>query len=189
MLTVLLLASSAHAIPLALDPQNRITLGATFLGGPSPVGISGGFESRVTRILAAEFAAFASPIPLNEDLAGGLAPAEDVYHLRHGIYGDLGFRIPHRQPKGFAWDIHFRGGGGVVWNAHVAPGAFSTSTGAYEVAPAMGAMGGGDLMFRVGHWGLRAGGKAWAFQVVDQAELATAMVVRPQISLEALFQW
>lgn len=189
MLSLALFVSAAQAIPMALDPQNRVTLGATWVGGPSPVGISGGFESRVTRILAAEFGGFAAPVPLSEELVAKMAEEEDAYYLRHAVHGNIGFRIPHRQPKLVAWDIHFRGGGGVVWNAHIAPEAWSTGTGTYEVAPAMGAMAGGDLMLRFGHWGVRAGGKAWAFQVIDQAELTTAMVVRPQFSLEALFQW
>jgi hypothetical protein len=185
----LLIVSAAYAdVPMALEPVTRVNLGATWVGGPSPIGVSGSFESRMTRVIAAEFGGFLTPVPMEP----GLADADedvDNFYLRHAVFGDLGFRIPHRQPQGFGWDFHFRAGGGVVWTAHVASDAPPTDTTNYDVVPAIASMGGGDLLFRFGQFGFRIGGKAWAYQVVDQQEFEIDFVVKPQISLEALIQW
>lgn len=176
-------------VPMALDPLNRVMLGATWVGGPSPVGFSGSFESRTTRILAAELGGFVTPFPMEPGLGEDAARDVDLFYLRHGIFGDLGFRIPHHQPKGFAWEFHFRLGTGVVWNAHVSNDALVTDNTNYDVAPSVAALGGGDFLIRFGHYGARVAGKAWAFNVVDQREITSEFKISPQISLEALVQW
>lgn len=187
---MLWMLGQAHAdVPMAMEPLNRIYLGGTWLGGPSPVGVSGAFESRITRVIAAEFGGFLSPVPMQPDLAIDFADDEDEFYLRHGLFGDLGFRIPHRQPQAFAWDIHFRVGGGVSWTAHLAQDALPTDNTNYDVSPSIAAIGGGDFSVRFNQFGVRLGGKAWAYQQIDQQEFIVDFVVRPQISLEALYQW
>lgn len=176
-------------VPLAMEPLSRVTVGASWMGGPSPIGLSSAFESRITRVLSAEFGGFLSPIPMSPGLELELTSEDDAFYLRHGLYGDLGFRIPHHQPKGFAWELQFRGGTGVVWSAHVSQDMLITDDTNYEITPSLAAMGGGDLLLRFGRFGFRVGGKAWAFGVVDQRELQTQFITRPQISLEALVQW
>jgi len=165
-------------------------VGVTWLDGPASVGLTGSFESRLTRVVAAEFGGFMTPIPMNPGLDTTVAAGEDLFYLRHGLYGDLGFRIPHRPPANFGWDFHFRLGTGVVWAAHVSSDALVTDATNYDVAPSMGAMAGGDLLFRFGkHLGFRASGRAWGFQVVDQREFTTALKFNPQVDLTLLYQW
>ncbi len=189
LLCLSMISEAEAGVPMALDPLNRVMVGATWVGGPSPVGLTGSFESRTTRILAAEFGGFATPLPMEPGLGEDAERNEDLFYLRHGIYGDLGFRIPHHQPKGFAWEFHFRVGTGVVWSAHVSNDALVTDDTNYDVSPSIAAMGGGDLLFRFGQYGLRLAGKGWGYQVVDQRELTADFTFRPQVSLEALVQW
>lgn len=178
------------AAPMAMTPVTRVFVGLTWVGGPSPIGLNGAFESRLTRIVAAEFGGFLTPAPFETGLDQSLASNEDLYFLRHGLYGDLGFRIPHHQPESFSWDLHFRVGTGVVWSAHVATDALVTDATNYDVSPSIGAMGGGDLLFRFGkHLGFRASGRAWGFQVVDQQEFVSAFKLSPQVDLSLLYQW
>ena len=187
---ILMVARADAAAPLALSPLNRVMVGLTWVGGPSPIGLTGSFESRLTRVVAAEFGGFLSPVPISPGLDETVSTNEDLFYLRHGIYGDLGFRIPHHQPIKFGWDLHLRLGTGVVWAAHVSSDALLTDATNYDVAPSLGAMAGGDLLFRFGkHLGFRASGRAWGFQVVDQQEFTTALKVSPQVDLALLYQW
>lgn len=186
----LMVEDSLAAAPLALSPLSRVTAGLTWVGGPSPIGFSGSFESRLTPVVAAEFGGFFTPVPMAPGLEDSLGDGEDLFYLRHGLYGDLGFRIPHRQPIKFGWDFHFRIGSGVVWGAHVSNDALLTDDTNYDIAASLGVLAGGDLLFRFGkHLGVRGGGRAWGFQVVDQQEFISTLKVSPQVDLGLLYQW
>jgi hypothetical protein len=188
-LTLPILAAPAFAAQLALDPQVRLHAGASVIPGPSGVGITGGFESRLTRIVAIDLAGFVSPLPLADDLT--LAGAEDFGDyslLRHGIHVSPGVRIPHAQPKDWAWDVFVRGGGGAIWVADASPDDDDTSS-AYNVSMDLGGFAGADFMARFGRVGVRASGKAWIYDTVQSFPIETFVVVRPQFGIEWLVQW
>jgi hypothetical protein len=184
-------SGSALAVaPMALTPVTRVMAGLTWVGGPSPIGINADFESRLTPVVAAEFGGFLTPAPIAPGLDAEVGSGEDLFYLRHALYGDLGFRIPHHQPIKVAWDLHFRLGAGVAWSAHVASDSLVVDKTNYEISPSMAAMTGADLLFRFGpHVGFRMAGRAWGFQVVDQQEFQTILKFSPQADLSFLYQW
>ncbi len=190
-LMALLAAAPAEAATLALDPQNRLHVGASYVPGPSPFGLSVGFDSRLTRVLAIDFGAFASPASLPEGLAlddaGDDVRLPDAAHLRHGLYVTPGFRIPHAQPRTWAWEVFARGGAGVVWVANVdQPHADDTR---YQVVPDFAGVAGADALVRFGRLGVRASGKAWMFDAIQVSPSQNFFIARSQWSLEGLVQW
>jgi hypothetical protein len=192
-LIALVVASQAHASTLALDPQNRLHVGASYVPGPAPVGLSVGFDSRLTRVLAIDFGGFASPVALPEGL-GQLADGEeaelpDSAHLRHGIYVTPGLRIPHPQPRTWAWEVFVRGGAGVAWTADVSPDVAPTDDLRYAVLPDLAGIAGADALVRFGRFGVRASGKAWMVDAIQTTPAETFFIARSQWGLEGLVQW
>lgn len=179
---------AARAETMALDPQNRAHVGVSVIPGPSGVGIVGGLDSRLTRVVALDFGGFASPLALAEGLEGGDDFGETTL-LRHGIYVTPGLRIPHPQPKNWAWEVFARGGGGVVWTANVSEDVPVTSDTRYAVEPDLAGTLGADALVRTGRFGVRASGKAWLFEVLQPSPVDTFVVVRTQFGVEALLQW
>jgi hypothetical protein len=181
-------APAAYGASLALDPQVRVHAGASVIPGPSGVGITGGFESRLTRIVAIDLAGFASPVPLGDELhlEGDFG---DYQLLRHAIYASPGVRIPHAQPKSWAWDVFARAGGGVIWLADARPGDEAGGSAEYDVMADMGGFAGADLMIRFGNVGVRASGKAWMYDAVQTSPIHSFFLVRPQFGIEGLVQW
>jgi hypothetical protein len=187
-LTLAVLSAPALGASIALDPQVRIHAGASVIPGPSGVGVTAGFESRLTRIVAIDLAAFASPVPLADDL-GMTGDYGDYQLLRHAVYASPGVRIPHAQPKSWAWDVFVRAGGGVIWVSDARPGEDAGGSAAYDVMADMGGFGGADLMVRFGNVGVRASGKAWMYDAVQTTPIETFFLVRPQFGIEGLVQW
>jgi hypothetical protein len=137
----------------ALDPMNRLHLGAAFVQGPAPYGLTIGFDSRLTRLAfvdAGGFGTLGSPDP--DALDPDTAP-EDSLRLRHGIYIAPGIRVPHVQPQAFGFDLLPRAGMAAIWLADLGsadmPGRHPYST---EVAGFVGL----DLTVQKGPVGLRA---------------------------------
>ncbi|MFZ5479884.1 MAG: hypothetical protein ACOZNI_24175 [Myxococcota bacterium] len=184
------LTAPALGASMALDPQVRVHAGASVIPGPSGVGVTGGFDSRLTRIVAIDLSAFASPIPLGEDLSlEGAEDFGDYQLLRHGVYASPGFRIPHAQPKSWAWDFFLRAGGGVIWLADARPGDDAGGSTAYDVNADIGGFGGADLLVRFGNVGVRASGRAWMYDAVQTYPIQTFFLVRPQFGIEGMVQW
>lgn len=191
--TALFLTSApAAAQSMALDPQNRAHVGLNYVSGPSGFGITGGFDSRLTRIIALDIGGFASPVPIADDYewTGSADAATPAYRqLRHGIYASPGIRIPHAQPKTWAWDVFARAGGGVIWTANLSPDAPADTDSDYAIRPDPSGMVGADALVRFGKVGVRASGKVWMFDVLQTTPAANFFVVRPQWGIEALVQW
>jgi hypothetical protein len=191
--TALLLSSAPVAAQsMALEPQNRLHVGLNYVSGPSGLGVTAGFDSRLTRIIALDIGGFASPIPIGEDYEWtGSADAETPAYrqLRHGIYAAPGLRIPHAQPKSWAWDVFARAGGGVIWTANLSPDAPADTDSDYAIRPDPAGMVGADALVRFGRVGVRASGKVWMFDVLQTTPSANFFVVRPQWGIEALVQW
>lgn len=189
LLTMVLLAGEASASQTALDPQTRLHVGFSVVPSPGGVGLTAGFDSRLTRILAIDVGAFASPMRLPDGIAPTAGTRPDFVLLRHGIHVMPGFRIPHQQPRTWAWEVFLRGGAGVAWAADLSPEAAITGDTTYAVDPKISGIGGGDLLVRFGAVGLRASGKAWMFEVLDPSPLKAYVAVRSQFGVEFLFQW
>ena len=191
--TSLLLSSTpAAAQSMALDPQNRLHIGLSYVSGPSGLGVTGGFDSRLTRILALDIGGFASPIPISEEYewAGGDDALTPEYRtLRHAIYATPGIRIPHAQPKTWAWDVVGRAGGGVLWTANLSPDAPVDTETRYNIRPDPAGVVGADALVRFGRFGVRASGKVWMFDVLQTTPAVNFFVVKPQWGVEALVQW
>lgn len=178
---------SVKAMDVGLDPQNRIHLGVNLVDGPSPVGIAGGFDSRLTRLVSLDIGGFASPVPIAEDAQVDVVEYADNLRLRHGIYVAPGLRVPHPQPKSVTYDFFGRLGAGVVWSANMdLPGIESSN---FSVNPAPAGLVGADALVRVGRVGLRVSGKAWMYQGVRLSPEDSFFMLRPQGSIEGLYQW
>jgi hypothetical protein len=192
LVTLLAWSSPAHAQGMALDPQNRLHLGLNVLDGPAGFGVTGGFDSRLTRFIALDIGAFASPVAIARDFAwadDAERTTPEYYRLRHGVYATPGIRIPHPQPRTWAWEVFLRAGGGVVWAANLAPNAPDDTDTYYSIRPDPAGVVGGDALVRFGRFGARIFGKAWMFDIVQTSPTKTFFVARPQYGVEALVQW
>lgn len=184
------LVTPAHASQMALDPQNRVHVGFSYIddgGLPGGIGLTAGFDSRLTRIIAIDIGGFVSPLESGVTVDPEAPYLEHVL-LRHGLNTTLGVRVPHAQPKDWAWEFFLRGGGGVVWLEtlpYEVGSTLSDDTLMFDIA----GTGGADLLVRFGHFGVRATGRAWVFDVVEPSPMENLLTVRPQGTLEALIQW
>ncbi len=182
---------AAEAGRPALDPQNRVHAGLSVAGGemfdaPS-FGAAVGFDSRMSRLLSVDVGGFVSPMPLGEVPASFEAAGSSIY-LRHGIYVAPGFRIPHRASEGLSWDVLIRAGFAGVWWTDAA--ATSTRLGDdYLVGLDPAGLGGVDFVLRKGSLGARLGAKGYAFTPFSQSTLEPVLVLRPQGTAEAFYQW
>jgi len=160
------LAAPAHAGGI-LEPQVRVHAGLNYVSGPSPFGIAGGLDARLTRVLAIDLGGFGSFSPISESEYVERDDDRDYYHLRHGVYFAPGIRIPHAQPRTWAWDIFIRGGAGVLWYTDTHPDSLTTDAPGATTTGA-GGFGGADAMVRVGNYGVRLSGRAWIFEAQHQ---------------------
>lgn len=182
-----LFAVSAHATTVALDPQVRPHAGVSWVPGESGLGVTGGFEARMTRLVAMDLGGFASVQDLPDTVPTEGLP--DSARLRHGVFLTPGFRIPHPQPKSWAWEFFVRGGGGVAWTTDVAAKVPAAEGTEYVVKPGMAGIAGGDLLVRAGRVGARVAAKAWIFDATQASPARSFTIVQPQVSAEALIQW
>jgi hypothetical protein len=178
----------AFAAHDSLDPLNRVHFGISFSDENTP-GINGGFDSRLTRIIFIDMGAFASPMPLPDDIeANGDDPAKDTVFLRHGIYVAPGLRVPHREKSGLQWDVIGRGGFGGVWSTDVNPES-ATMSGSYDIEGDPALLAGLDLQLRKDHVGLRVAGKEYFYKVFSGPERTDVALAKPQFTGEVLYQW
>lgn len=182
-------AAPAQAVTQALAPQVRLHAGLAYTHGPSPYGIAGGAEARLTRILAVDAGGFVSPIPLDPEGFPERADPREYFHLRHAIFFAPGLRIPHPQPKSFAWEVFARLGVGVGWIATLEPGVAPLDADPYRSVPGITGFGGADAYVRFGHVGMRLAGRAWTFLGDTTADPDTYVVFAGQGALEALYEF
>ncbi len=179
---------TARAEP-SVDPQNRIHLGVSMVDAPSGFGFGGGFDSRLSRIVSMDIGGFASPaqIPLNVSAAD--ADYQTYFALRHGVYVMPGLRIPHAQPKAFAFDVFVRLGGGAVWVADTDPTRKGFDNTNYIVTAEAAGMLGADGIIRFGRYGVRVSGKAIGFSASRDIQPQTWFLLRSQLGLEGFVQF
>ena len=189
MVSLILSSSMALAAGQALEPQNRLHAGVSVVTGPSPLGVTGGFDSRLTRVLALDVSAFLTPVEIAEGLGQEQADKRDYLFIRHGITVTPGIRIPHVQPKAFAYDVFVRAGGGVVWVANLSPDIQVLDSTPYAVDAHVGGTGGLEGMIRFGQFGVRAGGRAWVYAVAFDQDARQYVKVDGQGMVEALVQF
>jgi hypothetical protein len=187
--TLMLATSMALASSQPLESQNRIHAGLSVVTGPSPLGVTAGFDSRLTRVLALDVAAFLTPVEIAEGLEQEKADKRDYLFLRHGIVLTPGIRIPHVQPKAFAYDVFVRAGGGVVWVANLSPEIQVLDSTPYAVDAHVGGTGGLEGMLRFGQFGVRVGGRAWVYAVAFDEDARQYVKVEGQGLVEALVQF
>ena len=172
-----------------LDPQNRVHVGVSYVDAPSPIGITGGFDSRLTRVIAMDIGGFASVVPMAPGIAAEDIEYSSYFELRHGVYLMPGIRIPHPQPRTWAFDFFIRAGGGAVWFANTDPTRPGFEFSNYVVTPGPAAMAGGDAQVRLGSLGIRLSGKAVGFSASRDARAESWFLVRSQWGAEGFFQW
>lgn len=178
--------TDASAGSMALEPQNRFHLGLSMVDGPSPVGASLGFDSRMTRLLSMDIGMFVSPFPIAEDYSREVESYGQNFHLRHGVYFMPGLRVPHPQPREWAWELFVRAGAGALWTANTDEAVAGSPM---SVRPGAGGTAGVDAFARFGSYGVRAYGRGWVFGGSRTSPDEVFVLVRPQFGLEALFQW
>ena len=184
----LLTAGTANASQMALDPQNRLHLGVNFVDGS--VGLTGGFDSRLTRLVAVDIGGFVSPLAVADETPfEEHTPLPEMTFLRHGIYAAPGLRLPHAQPRTWAWELFARAGGGVIWVANLDPNLQPGENSEHAVITDIAGLVGADALIRFGQFGIRASGKAWMFEQIQTSPIQSFFFVRPQIGIEALLQW
>lgn len=181
--------SSAHAADVGLDPQNRLHLGVNVVNGPSPVGVTGGFDTRLTRLVSVDLGGFVSPVPIATETEVTAVEYPEYMRLRHGVYVAPGLRIPHPQPKSWAYDFVLRAGGGVIWSANLDPELSGIESANFWISPAAAGVAGADALVRVGSFGVRASGKAWMYAAYRVSPEAQYFMLRTQWGLEGLYQF
>ena len=153
------LAPTAYAAGNVMEPRVRAHAGAFLAQGPSGIGVTGGLESRLSRMIYVDLGALYNPVDITtaNDLDGA-TPAQP-FLLRHVLYLTPGLRIPHRQPDGFRWDVNFRIGPGVLWSAYVGD-SLNPEQILNEMEADVALIGGADLGILVGKYGVRLSGRA-----------------------------
>ena len=172
-----------------LEPQVRVHAGGSWLNGPSPFGVTGGIDARLTRLLAIDLGGFYTPVEIPEaewviDPQGG-----ESFHLRHGLFFAPGIRVPHPQPRTWAWDVILRVAPAVVWYADTSSESYSVDGLPYALTPAIAGFAGGDVMLRFGAFGVRASGRAFLYEALHSTGFDTTVKIEPQVALEALVQF
>lgn len=189
LIALFLVPLAAEARNLGLDSQNRVHVGLSVADGPA-FGISGGVDSRMTRILSMDLGGFVSPMALPEDLEveTGAAGADTIL-LRHGIYVTPGLRLPHRASSGLNWDLAARIGLGGAWTADVHPNNNFAGNSRYLTTMNPALVGGLDFLLRKDAVGLRLSGKGFGFVTFSQSEKDDVAMIRPQWAAEVVYQW
>jgi hypothetical protein len=172
-----------------LEPQVRIHAGVNYVTGPSPFGITGGLDARLTRVVAIDLGGFGSVAGIEESDYVDQDVDADYFRLRHGVYFAPGLRIPHAQPREWAWDVFIRAGAGVIWYGDTQPSSLTVTRAPGETTAAAGGFGGIDLMARFGVFGVRASGRGWVYEGQHQFGGTPAVLIQPQLCLEGLVEF
>ena len=170
--------ASARRVPL--ETQIRAHGGLSLTNSSFSPGFTLGLDTRLTRLLYMDvggFGTLAEAVGDSESIE-----AADSFALRHAIYVTPGLRVPHRYGDGLNWDLVGRAGFAAIW-AHDAKA---------ERAPLVtdpGFTAGADLVLRWKKVGMRFGGKAFLWRSYATSDREDITVLRPQTSVEFLYQW
>lgn len=168
----------ASAVRLAMDPQNRTFLGASYNDGGQ--GFSLGIESRLTQLIYINMGGFASISPAVGDINS--KNPEDWITMNHAIWAAPGWRIPHRyKENGINWDVIVRGGFACLFSKDVNR----------DDLPLFdpGGLVGVDFYLRKNDFGLRWSNKIFIYEPETPLTLEAVPMQRPQSSLELFWQW
>lgn len=185
--TLAVVATSAEAG--ILEPQVRVHAGVNYVLGPAPLGVAAGLDARLTRVLAIDVGGFGTLTGLLESDYTDQEVDESYYLLRHGVYFAPGIRIPHPQPRTWAWDIFIRGGAGVIWYADTDPSSLNGNNSPDDTTAAAAGFGGLEALVRFGRYGVRATGRGWVYEAQHQIGGNPAVLVQPQLSLEGFYEF
>ena len=176
-----LFGSRAEAWVLPLDPQNRIHAGLSMTDSSLHPGGIMGLDSRMTRLIYVDVGGFVSLDSAPEVELASIENDSEFINLRHGITVTPGVRIPHRYSEGINWDFTFRAGFAAVWSSD------ASSSGVLQVDPAL--IGGVDFLLRRDAVGLRLGARMFGLKPYVNHTGTDAVVLRPQTSVEFVYQW
>jgi len=185
--TSLLLTQTAQAAGNSMSPRVRAHLGAAITEGPNGVGVIGGMESRLSRLIYVDLGAMYNPVSLSPDDLGGMEFSQP-FLVRDYIYIMPGLRIPHKQPVNFQWDLNVRAGPAVLWSAYVG-NVLNPETlyDALEMDVSM--LAGADLGLMFGQVGVRFSGRVVLAMPFDQSQGKGVFIAVPQGGLEAFYQF
>lgn len=180
LMALFLFGSSAKAWVMPLDPQNRVHGGFTLTDHAMAPGFTVGLDSRMTRMIFVDVGGFGTLVAPDEvDIDEVEDP--DLIRLRHGLTVTPGLRIPHRYGQGINWDLTLRAGFGAVWATD------ASAEYAVQVDPAL--ISGADFLVRKGAVGIRPSARVFAFNPFTKRTKEEVPMVRPQYSIEMVFQW
>ena len=177
----------AQAAGNAMNPRVRAHVGAVITEGPNPVGITGGMESRMSRLLYVDLGAMFNPAQVQLDEAETMELSQ-TFLVRDYIYILPGLRIPHKQPVNFQWDFNLRAGPAVLWSAYVGD-VLNPETLYDELEMDVSMLTGADLGLMFGSMGLRFSGRVVLAMPFDQAQGKGRFIWVPQGGLEAFYQF
>lgn len=182
------LAMPAQAAGNAMNPRIRAHAGAVITEGPSGIGLTGGMESRLSRLIYVDLGGMINPVDLRDrdDLEG--LEVSKSFLVRHYLYVLPGIRVPHRQPESFQWDLNFRAGPAALWTAYV--GQVLKPESPYEALEIdVSILGSMDLGLMFGSLGLRLSGQMFAAKPFDKIQGKGVLFTAPQVALEGFYQF
>ena len=175
---LIILIQQAHAVRLAMEPQNRLLVGYSHIDGGQGTTIS--FESRLTQLIYVNMGGFTTLV----DNAGDIESStpEEWLKMNHAIWAAPGWRVPHRyKDAGFNWDLLLRGGFACVFTDDV----FRDDL--LLVDPS--ALAGVDVYLHKGDAGLRVSNRMFFYQPEPTQTLQGVSIQRLQSSVEVFWQW
>ena len=177
----------AQAAGNSMNPRIRAHVGAVITEGPNPIGITGGMESRMSRLLYVDLGAMVNPASIRLEELGDQEFSQD-FLVRDYIYIMPGLRIPHKQPVNFQWDINLRAGPAVLWTAYVGD-VLNPETLYDELEMDVSMLTGADLGLMFGSMGVRFSGRVVLAMPFDQARGTGQFIWVPQGGIEAFYQF
>lgn len=179
---------SHPAVAGTMPTQNRLHLGVSGVEGPSPLGLTGGLDSRLTRFVYVDAGGFRALLPLEDGLDLPSLDPGDAFIVRHGLFLSPGVRIPHVQPKSFTYDLLIRGGVAALWLANLDPEVSTFDESTYGSTTVASGFAGLELHAQVGHFGTRLGYRHYFAAPYYEAIMASTLLASGQVSLEAVYQ-
>ena len=179
---------TAEAAGNVMEPRVRAHAGAFMTQGPSGIGVTGGLESRLSRMIYVDLGALYNPVDITtaNDLDG--ATTKGPFLARHVLYLTPGLRIPHRQPEGFRWDVNFRLGPGVLWSAYVGD-SLNPEQILEELEADVALITGADLGILVGRFGVRLSGRLVTARPYHKSTQLETAFYAPFGLLEGFYQF
>ena len=182
-------SSTATAGRMPLESLNRIHGGLAITDNISGVGGVLGLDSRLTRLVFVDLGGFYTPgdQKYDPDTDPQNQEPKEWYTLRNGLYAAPGIRIPHRYKEGFNWDLIGRAGFAALWIADESQRIIpDTEALVYsEAALLLGA----DVLIRFDELGIRLSGKAYGWQVYSPVKQDETSTIRPQFTVEGVYQF